>query len=432
MNGMNRTVLGLLIAAMTLISFAAPSLALDIIETRDGEQIEGEIIREVEGNVWIVVSIAGIERERFIPSADIASIRRDATPDAPQADEPNDEADERAASPFVPKGAVISLEGTVGIQMTAEKLRDLIPILEKDLGTDGSGIVVFKINSGGGLLLEIQRLSDIIEYEYKPRFQVVAWIDSAISAAAMTAHAIENIYFMPHGNYGACTGWSGQLEAVSGLSFEEVLFQMEKISERGGYDHRIMKAMQGHYSDDHFAGSYPLSYTIEEDGDVEWYLDADSGEVLLNPVGEVLTLTADQAEACRFSKGTAANLRELTELLNYKEIEWIGKPYEGRVYPASRAEREMIEWRQRVSEDEQRFNEYFANYRIAVDAARGANEDDRGKLVGLARRHLSRIRSVIRNNQNFMLLNLGLITERDYRYWLEDQEEMLRRIARGD
>src|SRR5690606_34230378 len=142
----------------------------------------------------------------------------------------------------VPRIAVISLgEGgdkdMVGLFMTAEALKRAIPLLEKDNVTD----VVFRIQSGGGALLEIQKLSDVIHNEFKPRFRVVAWIKSAISAAAMTAHCIEDIYFTSDGNYGACTGWYGQLTAVKGRDLEEVLYMMEKISARGKHDPKIMR-----------------------------------------------------------------------------------------------------------------------------------------------------------------------------------------------
>ena len=51
-------------------------------------------------------------------------------------------------------------------------------------------------------------MSDVIHEQYKKKFRTVAWIDSAISAAAMTAHCLEEIYFTPQGNYGAARGGS--------------------------------------------------------------------------------------------------------------------------------------------------------------------------------------------------------------------------------
>ncbi len=404
-------------ALAMLIATIAP--AQDVLVLKDGSEVEGEIVRELEGNVWIDVGVGSVEVQRFYAAGDIEEIRRDAVSnDAPAAGTPKT----RPVNPGAPKGAVISLEGTVGIQMTAKTLRDILPDLERELGTDGTGIVVFKINSGGGLLLEIQRLSDVIQEEYKPRFRVVAWIESAISAAAMTSHAIEEIYFMPRGNYGACTGWSGALTAVSGRGLEEVLYMMEQISARGGYDSRIMRSMQ--ISD-------PLRATIDQrTGEVTWFNSSDAGEHLVNPAGEILTFNSQNALEFGFSKGTASTLDELTTLLREPEIQWIGRWTPERIYPISRAEEKMIRFRDDVTEDEKRLNEYLTNYNISVGAAQGANEDIRGALVGRARRHLDSVVRMVKRNPNFALLNFNM-TEEDFKYFVEEQEEMLREILEG-
>ena len=58
--------------------------------------------------------------------------------------------------------------------------------------------------------------------------------------AAMTAITMERLYFMPEGNLGAATGWSGNLVAMKGRGLEETFYQMEQISARGKRDHRIV------------------------------------------------------------------------------------------------------------------------------------------------------------------------------------------------
>lgn len=306
--------------------------------------------------------------------------------------------------------------------MAAKTLHDIIPVLERDLGNDGSGIVVLKINSGGGLLLEIQRLSDVIHNEYKPRFRTVAWIESAISAAAMTAHCIEEIYFFPEGNYGACTGWSGRLQAVSGRGLEEVLYMMERISARGGYHPYIMRAMQI---------NEPLSCTIDpRTGEVSWYKNQD-GEHLVNPGNDILTFTAPQAERYRFSRGTAKTLPELTQLLGYQEVEWIGEKRVGYVYPISRAEQIMLDFRAKVSSDEARTNEYFANYQQALAAAQGAQDRAmRARFAGRANNHLRIIESMVRNNPNFALLIFGMEFADWERDWLDAEKQRIRDLLR--
>lgn len=412
----------LALGAIAVAAMAQFSFAEDTIHLKDGTVVKGEIERELEGSVWIKTAIGQINSTQFILSDDIKSIERDSAapaPDAKPANTPKVELSPRRAG--VPRAAVISLEGTVGIQMTAKTLMDLIPVLERELGNDGTGIVVFKINSGGGLLLEIQKLSDVIHNEYKKRFRTVSWIESAISAAAMTSHCIEEIYFLPEGSYGACTGWSGALVAVKGRGLEGVLYEMEKISARGGYNPFIMRAMQI---------LEPLSCTIDErTGDVTWYQTGD-GQYLVSASDKILTFTAPEALKYKFSKGTAANLDELTKAMGYQEIDWVGEDRSGFIYPISKAEDIMLSYREKVTQDEKRTNEYFANYQAARAMAESAPRETRPRFVGRARSHLKKIEAMVRNNPNFALLTWGMSIEDWERDWLEVQEEELRNLLR--
>jgi len=422
--------LAALVAAMTAVLFAGRAAADDTVVLNDGTTVTGEIVRELDGNVWLLEKIGSIEIERFYSKGQISEIVRDA-PAASDRDADRDtgrEGRESASKPRssgsrVPKGAVISLEGTVGIQMTAKKLEELIPTLEDELGTDGTGIVVFKINSGGGMAIEVPRLNEVIQEEYKPRFRVVSWIESAISAAAMTSHVIEEIYFMPRGNYGACTAFNpAQFRAAAGRSLETYLYQMEQVSALGGYDHRIMRAMQI---------DVPLRASIDDrTGQVTWFESTDAGEHLINPAGEILTFNSETARKFQFSKGTASTLDELTDLLQLTEVEWVGRWTPERIYPISRAESEMIRFREDVTEDDNRFREYANNYQIAVNAARGANDEVRGALVGRAKRELRKIERMQRRNPNMGLSNLNLF-EDEFDDWLAEQEEMLRELLQG-
>ncbi|MBX3321424.1 MAG: hypothetical protein KF757_00390 [Phycisphaeraceae bacterium] len=408
-------------AAALLLVATHLSFASDVVHLKDGRKIEGTIVRELDGSVWIKTRLGSIENTEFFLADNIAKIERDAPAATATDPKPNPIQQIRPRTPGAPRGAIISLEGTVGIEMTAKTLYDLIPILERDLGSDGTGIVVFKINSGGGLLLEIQRLSDVIHNEYKKRFRTVAWIESAISAAAMTAHCAEEIYFLPEGNYGACTGWSGRLQAVAGRGLEEVLYMMERISARGGYDPKIMRAMQI---------NEPLSCTIDpRTGQVYWY-QTQEGEHLVNPGNDILTFTAQQAERYRFSKGTAKNLAELTQKLGYQEVDWVGENRVGYIYPISRAESAMLDFRKKVSDDQARTNEYFATYMEARAAAAQAPRDIRPRFVGRARQNLNRIESMVRNNPNFALLTWGMELSDWERDWLAAEKEYLTNLLR--
>lgn len=423
-----RVLATLVVVALAAIVTPLTASAIDKVVLKDGSVVEGTIVREVDGFIWIKTSVSGIEQEKLFTPQEVTSVQRDAGA-APVTSAPV-VADDNVPKVVSggPKAAVITLGSreaghgdTIGIAIQAHTLRELIPMLEEELGTDGTGVVVFRVTSGGGLLLEIQRLSDVIQNEYKKRFRVVAWIDSAISAAAMTSHCMEEIYFTPQGNYGACTGWSGALVAMKGRGLEEVLYMMEKISARGGYNPLIMRAMQI---------QVPLSATIDANGEVKWYESATAGEILVNRDNEILTFNAETAKQVKFSKGTANTIEELQALMGYKELQWVGKKEKGYTWPISKAEAWNINWRKKVTEDEEKTNLYFATYQRQVAAAAGEPLETRGKFVNMARATLNKLREAVKRNPNMALLTFGVYTEAEVKEWFDREEKRLRDLMR--
>lgn len=389
----------------------------DIVKLKDGRELKGTIVKEQNGYIWLDL---GVGPEMFISPADIQEIVRDSDEPIPTGDEgfAIKSEDEKEKSwervPGVTRAAVITAEGTVGMQMAAKPLREAIPMLKEE----GVDLVVFKVHSGGGLLLEIQRLSDLLQNEYKPEFQIVGWIDSAISAAAMTAITIEELYFMPKGNFGACTGWHGQLVAVEGRGLEDVLYKMEKISARGNKDPQIMRAMQINEE---------LSYDInEQTGEVNFYQNL-NGEHILNDGNYILTFTAASAEACGFSSGTAGTLEELQALLEKSvgEIVWVGEEVEGIPYPVSKAEKHQREYREEVNYQDARLGEVITKYRMELGNAQSVGVNQRGGFLKRAESYLARIKRMVDINPNLGLMQ-NLTDD-----WFRQQEEIIRNLRRG-
>ncbi|MFN0134263.1 MAG: hypothetical protein ACKVW3_17255 [Phycisphaerales bacterium] len=416
----------LVLAAVALATWISPARADDKLHLKNGTVLSGTIVKEMNGYVWFKVKSGDLEQEQFFKPDEVSKIERDASKpaEAPAAATPGEAnpGSAPAAKPRIgagaPKAVVITLgEGgdkdMVGLFMTAKTLRDAIPLLEQD----GVETVVFRVNSGGGALLEIQPLSDVIHNEYKPKFRVVAWIESAISAAAMTAHCIDEIYFMPQGNYGACTGWRGALEAVKGRQLEEVLYMMEKISARGLRDPAIMRSMQI---------EEPLSCSIDANGEVRWYNNLD-GEYIVNPKDRILTFDAVEAAKYGFSKGTAANIDELGKLMGYTEVEWVGKVMPGVPYPVSRAEELQRSFREKTYNDQQKTRQYLIQYQTAYAQAAATPFEERGKFIGKCREALDQVTRMVKNNPNMALFQLNVAPDR-FKDWLDEREEELRRL----
>ncbi|HYE01670.1 MAG TPA: hypothetical protein VD963_00400 [Phycisphaerales bacterium] len=412
--------LGLALLAGVLLAPGA-ALGADKLHLKDGRVLEGRVEKEIDGHVYFVVKVGSIEHTQFFSKDQITKLERD-TPaagaaaaegtTAPAAGSPS--AKPRAGEPKAGRptriailnfGPPSSWQGkvgnTVGIEISAQAWKDAVPLLEKD----NVDVVVVRINSGGGLLLELEKFHEAFQDHYKPKFRTVAWVESAISAAAMSPWVIEEFYMMPEGNIGACTGWSGRLQAIAGISLEMVLAMMEDASAKGGHDYRIMRSMQI---------MEPLSADIDDNGEVTWHQDL-SGKYTVNPPEQILTFNASDAVKFKFAKGIAATPDELARAMGYQEYEFAGK----------RAE-EFIDQSMRDGDrTSKKLAEVYFKYQMAVQAAQQEQDRTRrGAEVNRARNYLREIKKYVKVNPNFQLM---------YPFddeWFERQEEMLRDLMR--
>jgi len=421
-----RTLLAWLVAGAMLLT-AALAFAADRIHLADGRVLEGEVLRELDGHIWFRHRINGIQTEQVFAPHDYTRIEREAVPERP-AERGSDRARpaeapaQRPRDPGTPRAAIVTLgdheNNMVGLYITRSILRDITPLLEEE----EIDILVLRINSGGGLLLEVPRLTDYIHDELKPRFRVVAWIESAISAAAMTAHVIEEIYFMPQGNYGGATGFNGGTgKAIDGAMLAQTLFMMERVSEKGGYPIEIMRSMQI---------DEPLSVSFNARGEAVWSQD-EGGQYLVNPRGRILTLNSQDAERFQFSKGTATTPNDLARAMGLQEVIWVGEQVRGVPFPVSKAENAMRAFRDRTARNARFLNAKVIQYSEAINTAAGMQDRDRRlRFLGIAERALNELVSTIADNTGHMLFTLGQPTEEDYRQWIRDQQEQIRELRR--
>ncbi len=435
-------------SALTSVAFAADGATRAKITLKDGKTLEGTIVREAEGIVWLKIKTGASEEVRMLTPDEVSKIDREAgsetstpapkapapTPasnPAPATAAPAEPAKEApaatestpASTPHTgaPRAAIITLgEGgdkdMVGVYVMAKALHDAIPLLKQEK----VDIVVFRINSGGGYGYEVQKLSDVIYNEYRKNFRTVAWVDWAISAAAMTSHAIEEIYMTPEGAYGACTGWSGDLVAVKDRGLEEMLFQMEKISTRGNHDARIMRAMQI---------MEPLSATVSPNGDVTYYQDTTSGDIVLNPKGRVLTFNSQTAAKVRFSSGTAGTLDELAKAMQLPEVEWVGVKKPGYMWPICKAEQAQMDFREKTARDEAAFQEYVQILNAAL-GMQATDDETRAKLAGKAREMMNKIIAAVNNNPNMALFKFNIMPDKFKEEWIEPTEKKIKEMTK--
>lgn len=402
-------ILALLVGTLALV----PSAMADKVFKTDGTVVEGVISEETETYIWIVVKIGVIEKPTLITKSQIDRIERESPlPAGAQASKAlpqhrsNQQPEARQTSASATKVVFIPLRDMVGTHMNASALRRSIDSLE---GED-IDVVVLVITSGGGFVSEITLLSDVIHKEIKPKYRVVAWIETAISAACMTAWNCEEIYMTKQGNIGGAVAFTtnpetGKSVALEGDDLEMMLRMGEKISKRGKRDPLILRSMQMFT---------PLSCDIDQYGNVKWFSNA-QGEFLINPANRILTFNSLVAEKFGISKATADTKEEL--MLRMGINEWVESGLE--------AHEGMLKFLKNVDIFEKRINALWAEYQMALQLAGGGDEELRKRGIGRARKALSKMRGLVRRAPSFE--EYTIFTPE----WFAQRDQELRDLGRG-
>jgi hypothetical protein len=297
------------------------------LESGREQKLEGRIVRADTTMVVIETAVAGKVGKKPIFFSDVRGIRTieaAATPAAPGEAPSGTVAANPVSSASAPAKAaagapakvtgnfngvyVLPLKGMVGVGLR----HDEIEKIGKEADKAGPGqIIVLLIESGGGLVLEGDRIHETLK-ELKKRHRVVAWIKEAISAAAFTAMHCDEIYFMRVGAFGSITMFSGQT-AISGPELDAWLVKIGEVAELGGRNAQVAKCM--------VTKPLEVSYDIPEGGgpkDAIFYPDL-RGKYVLDTKDTMLTMNADQALHSGWADGIADTEEELAEQLGLPE-----------------------------------------------------------------------------------------------------------------
>jgi hypothetical protein len=324
----------LVLSTLALLTSAASGQSIEL-RLQDGSRWRGEVGDKVQltyrerhveiellgriveaANLYIQLEGNFVGGTRTIFNADIVSIRTvgDAESDAderpgPRSDQPAGQRRDRTEpeSDYEGPGVlVLPMSGMVGIGIREQEVRRI----GREADRFGPGqIIVFKIDTGGGLLHETYPIIAAME-DIKRRHRLVAWVNPrAISAGCAIISVCHEIYFTRDGSAGAMTAFSGaDMRALDGEELERWIRNAGRWMESGGRSPLIAEAM--------IIAERELSFTRDpETGRVTFYNNL-SGERVLVGKGENLTLTAHDAVACGFANGIANTTGELARLLD--------------------------------------------------------------------------------------------------------------------
>jgi hypothetical protein len=173
-------------------------------------------------------------------------------------------------------------------------------------------IIVMEINSPGGLVTEIFKISDTLR-EVRKRHRVVAWVKKAISAAACTAMHCDEIYFYTVGALGATTMIAGG-DSIQGPELAKFMTEMAQEVEYSGRPSAVLFAM--------IKADRILTYTKDPVTGKPVFHDSITGlpgEVVLSDEKDNLVLNATNAFDSGFSNGIADTPEELAKLMGLPE-----------------------------------------------------------------------------------------------------------------
>lgn len=303
-------------------------VAVEFTENGVLQTLEGTLERIEKRFIQVRGTIAGREATKTIILGDIRSMTSSGAGEAPAAPpspsaappartpadrpaatpavKPVEGANQSAASSDWPGVFLLPLKGTLGIGMRHDEIKKIAAEADKY----GPGqIIVLLIDSPGGLVIEGDKVSDVIN-DVKKRHRVVAWIREAISGGAFTALHCDENYYMSFGALGAITMFAGQT-AASGPELQAWLERCGEVAEAGGRNRYVVQAM--------IHAPLLVSYDRDETtGDITYYNTLE-GEFDLSDEVNNLTLNASNALHSGYSQGTADTEQELARLMQLPE-----------------------------------------------------------------------------------------------------------------
>ena len=283
-------------------------------------KVEGELTRATKMYIMVADEFLYIDKILSISSEDSSTPQvpenttttENTNEDTPDSVDPAPPTIDLAPEGELPKGFfVLPMEGMVGHLMRPTELRELVDHIDENYGP--GQIIVLKVNSGGGIGHVWSDIRDYV-FEARKRHRIIAWVESAISAAAMTVYCCDEIYYTSLGEVGSCSGYRGNPNNPLSPEEQQVMItEMEKVISSSSRSLLITGCM--------FMSDRLLSYSKDSQSGEITYFDTLEGDTILSNYGENMTLYADQAVEAGLADGIANSVEELAEQLNLPKLD---------------------------------------------------------------------------------------------------------------
>lgn len=260
----------IILTFLGLVSIVLPASA-DRIVLIDGNVFDGDVKSEDAQKVTLEISSAdsALVLTKQISKSNIKSWQRVS----------------HEGAPYV----VLPLRGAIGEDVTADALRAGLD----QARAANPKIVILAIDSPGGSIGEMWQMTDLL-IDASRDMQIIAYVKSAYSAAAVVAMCCKQVYMKPEGVIGAAVPF--------------------KMTENGpaDVDAKFRSAIQAKIRATTAQGEHAdLLIRGMSEADLEIYLTQENNQPvlktegpgkLIKAKGQILTLTADEAVECGLAK----------------------------------------------------------------------------------------------------------------------------------
>jgi len=307
------------LVALVALAVASQVCFADKVVLRDGRSFTGRIVERTDAQVVFEVQKYGgkMKYKMTFARADIASLTEGAVkeeppkPDAAAKGGPLSLPAEPKCPPIVshngPTYYVVPLKGVVGETVVAS-------VLEKsfaDAVNRKPTVVILVIDSPGGSVGEVDKILEVIRSHARKLRLVVYVRNSALSAAAITAMAVKEVYMHPSGIIGAATAFE---IAPTGVP-REIAEKFQSVwratarscAEAGGHESLLAEAMVDK--------GMQLWVSVQDGRKIISERAGGPDARMITRRGKLLTMTASEAVDCGLALGVAEDYEKLRELL---------------------------------------------------------------------------------------------------------------------